>query len=98
MGNHISYEFGSSTPSSAAPTAADSIVLPANIARRHAVLSNTGAVDIYLALGAPAVSGKGILLKAGSGAYQIAALNLFRGDIHAIAASGTGALSILEAY
>jgi hypothetical protein len=90
------YAYEASTIDSKTVTTASSTVLAANAQRRSAVLVNTGAGDIYLAIGRTAEAGKGICLKAGGSAYELHALNLTHAAITAVTASGTSTLSIHE--
>jgi hypothetical protein len=93
---HNEYAYEASTIDSKTVTTTSSTVLAANPARRSAVLVNTGASDVYLAIGRTAESAKGICLKAGGSAYEIHALNLTHAAIHAVTTSGSSTLSIHE--
>ncbi|GAJ03378.1 unnamed protein product [marine sediment metagenome] len=66
------------------------VVLPPNRHRTAAWLINNSAVVIYLGLGRPATATSGIRLNAAGGAFEINFTNLYRGEIQAISASGTG--------
>lgn len=92
----IPFEVRSATPSALTANTGSQTVLAANAARRSAVIVNNGAVDVFLARGGTAVVNQGICLKAGGGAYEINATNLYKGIITAITASGTAALVIEE--
>jgi hypothetical protein len=82
--------------SAVAVTTSSTTVLAANPARLYALLVNDSDTTLYLALGDPAVAGRGIRLNAQGGAYEISQLlgNLYTGVITAIHA-GTGSKSIL---
>lgn len=92
--NEYSYEASNLAGQSVTTTTAT--ILAANPARRSAVLVNTGAADLYLAVGRAAEAGKGICLKAGGGCYEINCTNLTHAAIDAITASGTTTMSIHE--
>src|SRR4051812_32319847 len=91
--NEYAYETGRISSFTVSDSSGEA--LPTDPTRRYALLSNDGAVDCYLAIGAPAEAGKGILLKAG-GAYQIDAANMTHAAINAITASDPTTLSIQE--
>lgn len=92
--NEYAWDTGAVSPGTVGTST--SVVLPGNPKRRYAALVNNHASqDVYLALGAAAVLGSGIFLKAGGGSYEINANNIFHGDISAIG-SGAGTLSIQE--
>jgi hypothetical protein len=92
--NEYSYE-GSNIDGQTVTTTTTTI-LAANPQRRAAVLVNTGATDLYLAIGRAAEAGKGICLKATGGSYEINCTNLTHAAIDAITASGTTTMSIHE--
>lgn len=71
-------------------------VLGPNPARTYSLLINNGTDIIYLGMGIPAVSGRGIRLNASGGSYEINLTNPFFGRIYAIAAAGTPDLLIQE--
>lgn len=90
------YAYEESTIDHVAVADTDTLVLAGNPNRRSAVLVNVGGADVYLAIGRTAEPGKGIYLKAGGGAYEINATNLTHAPIHAITATGEGALCLHE--
>lgn len=65
-------------------------------ARQYLALVNDSANTIYLGLGVAAVSGSGIRLNAGGGAYEMGVDTLFTGAVYCIASSGS-AMTVLEA-
>lgn len=71
-------------------------ILAANPNRTYGLFVNDGTNIIYLGMGIPAVSGRGIRLNAAGGAYEINLTNPFYGEIHAIAAGGTPDILIQE--
>ena len=93
-GNEHAFERGTIGGVTVGPTA--STLLAANVQRRYAALVNTGEVDEYLALGTAAESGKGLCLKAGGGAFELNAVNLFHGAVSAITATGTSLVTTQE--
>lgn len=72
------------TSSTANVSNVDSTPLPANASRVYALIINNSDTAIFLALGATAVVGQGILLNPGGGTYEISGNNLYKGAIHAI--------------
>ena len=85
------------TASAVSVSDSSSTVFEANAGRKNAVLVNSGAQDVFVARGATAVDGAGILLKANGGAYEISAENLYKGVVTAVCASGlTSTLSVEE--
>ncbi len=79
-----------------APSTTSAAVLAANTARDYALIQNVGSVDVTLNLGAVAVSGTGIVLKANGGFYELTNANLYRGVVNGITASGTGSLTVTQ--
>ena len=71
-------------------------VLPANPGRIYALFVNDGTDVIYLGMGKPAASGRGIRINGSGGNYEINLTNPFHGEIHAISAAGTPDLLIQE--
>jgi hypothetical protein len=65
-------------------------VMAADAGRKYALFVNDSNVEIYLSLGGPAVVGDAIRLNRKGGSYEIVQTNLYRGEVFAIAASGTG--------
>ena len=85
------------TPVATSTTSAE--VVDDNPARAYLWLQNLGGTDIYVQLGKAASSTDCFaILKAGGGFYEMheGAHNVFPQAIHAIAASGTPLLAILE--
>ena len=71
-------------------------ILAANPARIYALLVNDGTDIIYLGMGIPATSGRGIRLNGSGGSYEINLTNPFQGELYAVAAAGTPDLLIQE--
>ena len=71
-------------------------VMAINRVRTYALLVNDGTDIIYLGMGIPAVSGRGIRLNPSGGSYEINLTNPFQGEIYAVAAAGTPAILIQE--
>ena len=88
----------SETPSAIVAPAASGIVLAANAHRVGADIVNYSnpSEAISLGFGVDAVLGAGKTLTAIGGSYHMGTDNLYHGDIYAISASGTAALSISE--
>lgn len=84
-------------PASATVGTSSAVVLAANANRKGAIFVNDSANKIYLAINAAAVSGKGILLTANGGAYEINNTNLTEQAVSAIATGAGSELTILEA-
>lgn len=79
-----------STDRSTALAVASVVVVPPNRHRTACWFVNNSAVIIYLNLGRPATTASGIRLNAAGGSFEIHKQNLWRGEITAISASGTG--------
>lgn len=77
-------------------TTADQTVLQENPMRSYALLVNNSTEEIYLGMGIPAVSGRGIPLLTPGSNYEITLINPFHGEIHALVAAATGDLLITE--
>ncbi len=92
------YAYEASTIDSKSITTTSSIVLPENLRRRSAVLVNTGASDVFLAMGRTAEAARGICLKAAGGAYEVHSQNMTHAAIHAITGAGTSTLSTHEGH
>ena len=92
--NEYAYETGRISSASAGTTSA--VVLAADPKRRYAILCNTGSTDCFLAIGTPAMAGKGILLKSNGGAYELLAQNLTHAAISAITSADTTTVAIQE--
>lgn len=71
---------------------ASTLVADANRHRSHLIVVNDGNNIIYLALGKTAVANRGIRINANGGGYEINRLNMFKGQINAIAVTGTTVL------
>lgn len=70
--------------------AASVLVAGANKHRTAFWFVNGSAVAMNIALGWPAIVGKGIHLNAAGGSLELNKTNLFKGDIYIIGATGTG--------
>ena len=77
-------QFDTPTNFAVAVTSTGKEVLAANSDRKYAVLINNSAVNAFVALGAAATTGSGILLKANGGTYEISGTrgNLYKGAIN----------------
>lgn len=64
------------------------LVLAANDRRKHAIITNSSDVGVWLAFGEAAQVGYGVYLASAGGSYQIDEGNLFVGVIYGISASG----------
>ncbi len=73
------------------------LVLAANTNRYGATFVNDSVNKIYLAINADAVSGKGILIVANGGSYEINNTNITHDVINAIATGAGSELVVLEA-
>ncbi len=71
-------------------------VLRPNAKRKWAIFVNDSDTVIYLALGETATINSGIRLNASGGAYEINALNLWRGPVSAISSVTTKILCVVE--
>jgi hypothetical protein len=82
------------------PTAtnATSAMLAANAARKAALLTNIGSVDVFIKLGAAAVASQGIYLQANGGSFSMSDMlgNLDNAAINGITASGTAVVLVTE--
>lgn len=69
------------------------VVLPANISRNTAYVTNDGANIVYLAFGTPAVVGAGVRLSVGSSPFRITE---WQETITAIAVTGATNVTVSE--
>lgn len=83
-------------PTTASVSGTSGLALAANANRKTALIYNNGATDAFLAVGAAAVAGAGILVKATGGVYEINSTNLTLGAVNCITASSTTSLSVFE--
>lgn len=81
-----SWGYGAVTHGTVSAGTASSSILSANPDRKYALIQNDGTVDVYMALGTPALSNFGIRLVAGGGSYEMSrgAANVFSGAINVI--------------
>lgn len=78
-------------------TTASTAILAANSDRLYAIIVNASDTLIYLGIGAAAVAGKGIYLKANGGSYEINWTNLYTGAIYGIhGGSGNKVVTVVE--
>lgn len=77
-------------------TSASTQVVATSTSRRYLAIVNDGPGDVYLNIGNNAVLGKGILLKADGGSYEVNAENLFTGAVNAIASSSPANLTYIH--
>ena len=68
--------------------AASTTILAANSKRTNVVLTNDSDETIYISRGDTAVMNKGIRVNANGGSYEIGVLNMYRGIVTGICASG----------
>jgi len=71
-------------------------VLGSNPSRTYALLVNDGDNIIYLGMGIPAVTNRGIRLNTKGGNYEINLTNPWHGSIHAVTAALTSSLTVQE--
>lgn len=71
-------------------------ILPVNPQRSYALLMNDSDTAIYISLGGTAVANQGIRINANGGAYEISAVNLYRGRISAICSVASKTLLTVE--
>ena len=74
------------------------VLLPANTSRKYASFVNDSDTKIYLGLGNPAVSGKGIPLVANGGSFEIDWTNAYTGTISAITTAANKVMSVTEGW
>lgn len=67
-----------------------------NVDRSYMLIQNLSADTIYISLGQPLSAAGGIRLQSSGGAYEINAINLFKGRIYAYPAAGGGDVSTVE--
>jgi len=77
-------------------TTASILVLPSNTRRRYGAIHNSGSAGIWLSLGVAAVAGTSIYVPPNGGAFVLEGENLWRGEVYAIAASGSNVIGTLE--
>ncbi len=94
MGDLFRYN---AAPASATVGVASSTVLAKNVDRLGATFVNDSANKIYLAINKAAVVGKGILLNANGGSYEILGDNLTIEPVNAIATGAGSELVVTEA-
>ncbi len=71
-------------------------VLTANPNRTYAILALVGTDPVYLSMGIPAESGRGIPLFTNGANYEINLTNPWTGPIYAVASAATPTLLITE--
>jgi hypothetical protein len=76
--------------------AVSTTVLAANGERTNVAFTNDSDETIYLARGATAEMNKGIRINANGGTYEIGVLNMYRGIVTGICASGGKNLCVSE--
>ena len=81
---------------SLALSVASALICPANKARTGLFIVNDSAIVVYISLGRAAAVNAGIRLNATGGSLEINKANLWRGDVYAIAVSGTPNLTVQE--
>ena len=73
------------------------LILSQNSARKLATIINNSDEDITLSIGAAAVAGEGVLIKAAGFGYEINIDNLLTGAVYGICASGGKSVAVMEA-
>jgi hypothetical protein len=86
---------GPLTSASSTVTTTSSQVLATSTSRIYAAIVNDGSNSVYLSVGVNAVAGKGILLTANGGSYEINDQNLITGGIYAITSTGSSNVTVL---
>ena len=84
--------------SGATVTTTSALLVAGNSARSKLAIVNTGAYNVYLSKGVPAVVGKGIMIAANGGSTSYQDLNNWLGAIYAIADGGSSITTYLEEY
>lgn len=87
---------GATTAASSTVATSDTTVVATSTSRRYLVIVNDGPAAVYLNFGTPAIKGKGILLNANGGSFEVNAQNLFTGAVHAIASSTPSNITYIQ--
>lgn len=85
---------GTTTVSSSTVTTASTLLMATSSDISYRAIVVDGATDVYLGVGVPAVSGKGIRLNANGGAYEINKDNLFTGAIYGISSASVNVTTL----
>jgi hypothetical protein len=90
-------QFSVGAPASATvDSGASTAIVPANVLRKYLAITNDSSVDVYIAIGVPAIVNKGVLLKANGGSIVFGGETLITGAVNGIAASSTANVSFME--